>query len=249
MPLALISDFGLGIVKTCYVLEGDGFLSVICYDMWQNMLLNGKKVVGDRDHIPVSPLVSEVCVNLTDNVEQQNRLLYETVEKGRRILSKLEQDTRERLYSQIGIWRACRIFNYHYVATQTIPALIIELNILQVLPRVKEMNDNLLTHLKDYHSVAREAYQNLEVDEEEGIRHQPSPEDLWIFWTTRSNVLTSWYLAAADVALYMTSSACSERIFSLYQGMFSEEQESIIEDRREASVMLRFNENQRNKNM
>jgi hypothetical protein len=59
---------------------------------------------------------------------------------------------------------------------------------------------------------------------------------------------TTLFAAATDIALIMTSSACIERIFSLYVGMFSDEMHNTLEDRREASVTCKFNYQQRNTN-
>jgi hypothetical protein len=45
----------------------------------------------------------------------------------------------------------------------------------------------------------------------------------------------------------MTSSASAERLFAEYTGMFQDNQQRILEDRREGSVMLRYNTRNRAK--
>ena len=52
---------------------------------------------------------------------------------------------------------------------------------------------------------------------------------------------------AEEVALIMTSSAFVERVFSIYDSLFGKEQQSTLEDRREASVLMRVNGNERKK--
>ena len=49
-------------------------------------------------------------------------------------------------------------------------------------------------------------------------------------------------LAACLVALYQPSSAASERLFSFLERLFDDQQESALEDLREVTVMLQFNE-------
>jgi len=43
----------------------------------------------------------------------------------------------------------------------------------------------------------------------------------------------------------MVSSACVERIFALYRALFSDFQQSSLEDVKEGSVLIHFNEGQR----
>jgi hypothetical protein len=76
----------------------------------------------------------------------------------------------------------------------------------------------------------------------------PTVDELWQFWQANILTLPEWSNCAMEIGLVMTSSGCVERIFSLYTSMFDVEQESALEDLREASIMLRFNEGQRRSN-
>jgi hypothetical protein len=71
----------------------------------------------------------------------------------------------------------------------------------------------------------------------------PQPKNLWIFWVANMLNLHHWYLGAEYIALIQPSSGCSERIFALLISMFGDTQQAALEDRREASVMIRANEN------
>jgi hypothetical protein len=62
--------------------------------------------------------------------------------------------------------------------------------------------------------------------------------------TAHTVAQSAWFKAAEEVGLIMTSSACTERIFSLYDGLFSDRQECALADRREATMMIKFNSNQ-----
>ena len=72
-------------------------------------------------------------------------------------------------------------------------------------------------------------------------------ELLWKFWQASMIQLPNWYKAAKEVALIMPSSAFVERCFSIYESLFDEDQQAALHDRREASVMLRVNNDQREK--
>ena len=90
--------------------------------------------------------------------------------------------------------------------------------------------------LEEYHRLATIAFQQ---------NNNPTISELWVFWQDNAITLPEWSKSAMEVGLIMTSSACVERIFSLYDNMFTDHQERALEDRREASVMLRFNDTQR----
>ena len=51
----------------------------------------------------------------------------------------------------------------------------------------------------------------------------------------------SHHLAATLVALYIPSEASSERLFSFMERAFDEQQENSLEDYKEVSVMLQYN--------
>ena len=68
-------------------------------------------------------------------------------------------------------------------------------------------------------------------------------KDLWMFWVANMLNLDKWYLCAEYVALIQPSSGCSERVFAMLISMFGDTQQSALEDRREATVMIRCNDN------
>lgn len=70
--------------------------------------------------------------------------------------------------------------------------------------------------------------------------------DMWLFWKTYYMQLPCWYDLAEEVALILTSSASVERVFSLYESMFGHNDQACLEDLREASVKLRYNDKNRN---
>lgn len=57
--------------------------------------------------------------------------------------------------------------------------------------------------------------------------------------------LKRFWLAACEVAIIPPSSACVERLFSYFREDFDDTQEKALEDYKEASTMMRFNESMR----
>ena len=106
-------------------------------------------------------------------------------------------------------------------------------------PRIDTLLPRLRAELEEYHSIAYAAVMT------GAITAPPSPAELWNFWVVNSIQLPAWFEAARIVALVFVSSASVERIFSLYDSLFGSHLELALEDRREASVMLHFNQKQR----
>ena len=73
----------------------------------------------------------------------------------------------------------------------------------------------------------------------------PDADNLWEFWKTNAILCPTWFKAACEVAIVMTSSASVERMFSLYDSLFNDYQQNALEDYKSGAVMLHFNEKQR----
>lgn len=59
---------------------------------------------------------------------------------------------------------------------------------------------------------------------------------VWDFWRRRALKLPHWFRCACEVALVATSSASVERLFALYRQLYSDQQDSALEDRRATGV-------------
>jgi hAT family C-terminal dimerisation region len=75
--------------------------------------------------------------------------------------------------------------------------------------------------------------------------HDNANQDGWVFWRRNHISLPLWYKVAAEVALVMCSSASVERVFSLLNCMFDEHQHQALNDYKEASIKIMYNENYR----
>jgi hypothetical protein len=115
------------------------------------------------------------------------------------------------------------------------------------------LRSNLLRdeELKRYHNLAVQALADLPLIPSKDPTAPPykfaTHEMLWQFWQLNMLDLPHWFEFACICALVMTSSGCVERLFSLYVAMFGELMERCLEDRRECTIMLNFNNRQRNK--
>ena len=67
----------------------------------------------------------------------------------------------------------------------------------------------------------------------------------FVWWRDRKVKLPYWFRVFGEAVILQPSSGCSERIFSLLRWMFSDAQQSALEDNKETSIMLRFNEKNR----
>lgn len=142
-------------------------------------------------------------------------------------------DVNGRLYTTWIIFRGCRLLNFGFIASQEEIVLSAECIFLLRLPAVPETAlPGLRAELEEYRNIA--------------LAHDPDA-DQWSFWRHYQLRLPVWYKLACNVALIMTSSASVERLFSLYEGRFGDQQQGALEDYKEAGIMLRYNELQRAK--
>jgi len=73
----------------------------------------------------------------------------------------------------------------------------------------------------------------------------PHEDELWGFWQLHRIQMPNCYRAASEVPLFTPSSGNVERVFSLYETMFNDNQGSALEDYKQTAVLLRYNENKR----
>ena len=69
--------------------------------------------------------------------------------------------------------------------------------------------------------------------------------DAMRWWRQHRTTLPNWSRLACAVALFQPSSACVERIFSMLEALYNDTQTATLEDAREASIQLRYNNLQR----
>ena len=66
--------------------------------------------------------------------------------------------------------------------------------------------------------------------------------DYSVFWLKYAFKLPTWFKASRDVALITPSSGTIERVFSLLTQGFDQNQVNSLEDYKETSIMIRYND-------
>ena len=256
LETALVDDAASPLVCFFYEMEGDGFLAPICYDLRTAVVEHEKRTTGRFNPLgpplkPVCPLLeAEILKGLPLPADQARRdaLLIEVASKAHLMFDKVNDDTRVggRLFGQSQLMRAARLFNFVETSKHGIPALTTEIETyIPVLDRTRhDLVQLLVTDLKAYHTACVVEVAALDRDAA-GLPVKQTPENLWAFWNRNAMNLPVWYRAAKGVAIILTSSGCAERVFALYTSVADVSQESALEDRVESSVMLKFNNKQR----
>lgn len=148
----------------------------------------------------------------------------------------MNKDETGRLSHTLNAMRVCRLFNYKFIAVTSIDALETELERLQHIPGLTEiMRNNILVELP----------LNKKLAEREILKDEP--KEFWKFFDSHQLNLTETYAAAKKVALITPSSCSSERVFAQCAYVFNELTCNALEDRREASIIFRMNDNWRRK--
>lgn len=234
LELALIKDVGDPIAYFCNHFEGDGFLSPYAYDSWNNLIGHLRTVVnryGEADFVSFMRYVAREIAE--DDLNEEQHLVEMTILKARVVLEKLESDTVTRFRDTLHVLRGCRLLGYAFIKETTFEALQEEVDFIQYLPIAGTSLDGLRAELRTYKNLA----DNFNAEDPDG----------WLFWRRYFIRLPLWYKVAAEVALVMCSSAAVERVFSLLNCLFTDQQRKCLNDYKETSITIRYNENFREK--
>ena len=147
-----------------------------------------------------------------DSLEEQQEMVKLTVVKAVVVLQKLESDTLTltRFNGTLKILRGCRLLGYEFVRDATLEALEEEYHFIKYLPVAMNLIESLKAELRTYKKLADE--------------FGDEREDGWVFWRTHYFRIPNWYKVAAEAALVMCSSASVERLFSLLNCLFDDQQ-------------------------
>lgn len=234
LELALIKDSGEKIACFCNHFEGDGFLAPYAYDSWNEHNDHMHSVVERFKEKNQQSTVRDIAREISrGDVDYEQLLVQLTVAKAVAINEKLESDTFGRLNGTLQTLRGCRLAGYQFIKDTNIEALQEEVQFIQRLPLAVPIIRGLEAELPTYKRLA----DNYEIDDTDG----------WLFWRRYCTLLPLWYTIAAEVALVMCSSASVERVFSLLNCTFDSHQHQALNDYKEASIRIRYNENNRDR--
>jgi hypothetical protein len=236
LELAAYVDASSDMIQACYRLESDTFTAPSAFMWWNRVLENGEIITGRQQFNPkppVAPLLQDMCERLApDDLAQQQLYFQQTIIKVYGPFDKMQEDTDGRLASTIGVMEAFQLVRYNYVASVPLRAVSKSLIWLARLPYIYDMLPRLQAELPAFYKSCVEAC----------ITHpNPSLEVQWEFMNSIALEHPTWFAAAKEIGLIMTSSACVERLFSMYDALFSKLQTRTLQDGRETAVMLRYN--------
>ena len=241
MELALAVDSGDKLVKLCYKQEGDGeFLCTTTFDHWNSvqetlheMTAANTDIARLRDLLPnVTEIAESIHQNGPNHIRDQNYIIRQNAIKLLPIYQKMQYDSNNRLARTLRIFRATRLFNYKFIASQNIITLQQELvHLLNIQICYSTGEESYLNELKEYKRLS-----DLEMQAEDDDQ-----VDISAFWLRYSLTLPIWFLASRDVGLIAPSSASLERAFSLLTQGFNDQQDAALEDYKATSVIIRFN--------
>jgi hypothetical protein len=144
------------------------------------------------------------------------------------------------------ILRACRFFNYKYVAKNDVNHLGGDLKDDTAQEEMIHLHnvayfheDNVIVNLK------RELLKYKDAADEFAAENGHNDNNLWIFWKQNRLRLPQFFKAACEIAIIQPSSATVERLFSYLSSAFHDDQKHALEDYKATSSMLRYNENMR----
>ena len=219
VELAITVDAGEPFVKATYFLEGDGPLVFSCYEK----ILALKASVSTAFY-PNTIAVINTLANGNTTVQQQlTNYAKQCVKPGYDYFeSKFEGDLKPALL----LFKAARYFD-PCKAIELTPTSC-DVDSLRAFPCLDQDSiiDGLKSELPQYMAKA------------EDVALTISRTD---WWSHHESELPNWSKACKMSLLFQPSSAAAERVFSLLQNSFNQQQYSSLEDYIEASIMLLYN--------
>ena len=219
VKLAITIDAGEPFIKATYFLEGDGPLVFSCYERIQALRVS----VSTAYYPNTSAVINKVAHGNPVLHQQFRDYAEQCVKPGHDYFeSKFQGDLKQ----AVQLFKAARYFD-PCKAIELKPTCC-DLDALRAFPCLDEdaIIDGLKSELPQYMASS------------EDVSPTVSRTD---WWSCHESELPNWSKAAKLSLLFQPSSAAAERVFSLLQNSFNEQQYSSLEDYIEASVMLQYN--------
>lgn len=218
------------------MLEGDGLLATKAYDLYQEAKLH-------CSNFTVHPLLSRAAQEALPRAQAVPRegapiTVDDLVNHGRQCVqpvfdyfnSRFGGSVRANLKSTVRFFKAARMWNpgrFHLYSANEVEEE------LKSLPFISVENRAALLQERGRYLVRAEG-QPATFD---------SDHELW--WRQQRLELPAWFDALAKICVFQPSSACAERVFSLVNAALNDQQERALEDLVSGSIMLRYNNKQR----
>ena len=227
LELAAFVEGGNHFVSATYYLEGDGPLVFSCYGRLAT--------VSNAVAVAAYPNVEGVARRLAiGNLPVYNQLVAKAKAFINPGLQFFQRKFSQEFYESVSAFRSARLCCPVQVQQLRPTAASVE-----ELRRFRFLGNNaiiqgLTAELPRYLVVA------------DGADLQTEEEKLHM-WLRNEADLPNWSSMVKKVLLVQPSSASAERVFSIMKNFFTNQQDAALEQTVEASVMLCYNHNQRNK--
>ena len=219
IELAAVIDAGKPMVKSTYILEGDGMLAWQCYEQ---LLIIQNSIHGAN--LPnLMALSREVSGGNVVVAQQYHQYGIAAIRPGWEYFTNTVMGV---MGPQVEMFKAAQLFSPRHI-TQLRPVandvdVLTSIAFLNDAAMVGNMKNELPRYLARAHSIA------------DGI-------DPIRWWKENEAELPFWSAAAKLILLMQPSSASSEKVFSILTTAFGHLQDLALQDYIECSLMLQFN--------
>ncbi len=218
IELAAVVDYGEPFVKGTYILEGDGPLVFTCYEEVQ--------VIVNAIHVKNIPNVRAVAESISPIASVKQQLLTHARNCVKPGLYYFQKQLQRGHKTPLDAFKAARFFSPHKLSLLHPSAA--DIDSLGSFPFLN--SELLLSSLKAELPVYLAKVDR--VDSGTGCVK---------WWKKCETTLPNWAAAARKVLVAQPSSATAERVFSLLNSSFGNQQDSSLKGSIELSLMLRYN--------
>ena len=220
IELAAVVDFGEQFVKATYRLEGDGPIAVECYEIIATL-----KAAIHTGYYPNVEAVTLLLRGSNPALTQQWLSYARGCVQGS--IDYFEERFGDESKNPLAAFKSVTLFSPLVVHEMQPKAT--DLDSLKTLPFIDEsVLSTLKAELPSYLTKASQL-------------SSTSNFDLLVWWKNNKTNLPHWSGVAQKVFLLQPSSGAAERVFSLLNNSFSDQQQNTLEDYVEASIMLQYN--------
>ena len=213
LELAAIVDWGRPFVTATYNLEGDGPLVFTCYETVQTTV--------SAIQVANTPNVDAI-IRAISSIPRQQMVKYvkNCVQPG---LDYFDKQLNTSLKVSLSAFKAARLLCPYQVNTLNPTAADVdELSAFPFVDNLASLKSELASYLAKSDSLN-------------------SSMDIVSWWKQYTHDLPAWSAAAKKVLVVQPSSAAAERVFSILNSTFKEQQQNSLQDYIETSVMLSYN--------
>lgn len=251
VELAALVEYGTPFAATTYQLEGDKFLMPFVAEKMRKLVAHTNKILIEEDHPGITAAAMRYATDATTGVVN-GHLRRQLEQHARDCLADAHQffldvlvtapeegggrHGRFRYGPQLVMYDAAELVRPDFVVGAGI-----DINTVDLLRKFNKLTDDAVIALL---KTEFPAYVVLAATVDAADVNDP--DKLWAFWKKQTH-LPAWRSAVKEIALYSPSSAGAERVFSMYKAMFDDSQALAGENKRCASITIRYNQVQREK--